>query len=200
MRARTTELTRTKRLRGGRPLVSCLLLCAILVGATASGRAQTLAALARLGEESRSRSSAMPARTYTNLDLVPIPSITQPQPSLAPVPTINPTKATQVAKATGTAAEPARDEASWKGRMHRLRDQFSRDLTDRKAAERRVRQVSAYPIAAGDRLQSAIEAERLRAAAELSKLTAMVEYDVRAIRELEDEARRAGVPPGWLRP
>jgi len=47
--------------------------------------------------------------------------------------------------------------------------------------------------------RSAIERDRQKALSELDRLRKQIEDDKKAISELEEEARRAGVPPGWLR-
>ena len=47
--------------------------------------------------------------------------------------------------------------------------------------------------------QSQIRADREKALAELDRVKKVVEEDRRAIPELEEEARREGVPAGWLR-
>ena len=47
--------------------------------------------------------------------------------------------------------------------------------------------------------QRAIEQDRNKALAELDALKKEIDENTRAISDLEDEARRAGVPAGWLR-
>ena len=47
--------------------------------------------------------------------------------------------------------------------------------------------------------QRAIEQERNKALAELEALKKEIDDNVRAIAQIEDDARRAGVPIGWLR-
>ena len=42
-------------------------------------------------------------------------------------------------------------------------------------------------------------AERQKAIDELNRLKKEIEDDKKAIAALQEEARRAGVPPGWLR-
>jgi cell division protein FtsB len=47
--------------------------------------------------------------------------------------------------------------------------------------------------------RAAIEQDRQAALAELEETDAEADELARAIADLRDEARRAGVPPGWLR-
>jgi hypothetical protein len=39
----------------------------------------------------------------------------------------------------------------------------------------------------------------VKALGELDRLKQAIQNDLKAITDLEEEARRAGVPPGWLR-
>jgi hypothetical protein len=47
--------------------------------------------------------------------------------------------------------------------------------------------------------RSVIERDRQRALSELTRLKQAVVDGKKAVADLEEEARRAGVPPGWLR-
>ena len=47
--------------------------------------------------------------------------------------------------------------------------------------------------------RAGLERDRQKAVGELSRLKQQVEDGRKAIADLEEEARRAGVPPGWLR-
>jgi hypothetical protein len=44
-----------------------------------------------------------------------------------------------------------------------------------------------------------VEADRQKAIAELGRVESEIQQQIKAIADLEEEARRAGVPPGWLR-
>ena len=47
--------------------------------------------------------------------------------------------------------------------------------------------------------RSVIEQNRQKALSEFARLQNDIEKDKKAIADFEEEARRAGVPPGWLR-
>ena len=47
--------------------------------------------------------------------------------------------------------------------------------------------------------RAVIEQNRLKAMAELERVQRDVAASTKAIRDIEDEARKAGVPAGWLR-
>ena len=47
--------------------------------------------------------------------------------------------------------------------------------------------------------RAAIETDRKKALAEFDRVKQQVQDQKKAIDDLEEEARKAGVPPGWLR-
>ena len=111
------------------------------------------------------------------------------------------------AKETGKPAEqekekePVKDQAYWAGRMKELHTQLDRDQTYADAladahqrALDRLRQPRRSGAARRDRRRPPEGARRARPPEE-ARSTATK----KAIADLEEEARRAGVPPGWLR-
>jgi hypothetical protein len=100
----------------------------------------------------------------------------------------------------GTAEEPQRDEAWWRSRMEIARAALSRDLT---LADAMQSHVSALRVDADNRDDPAQQAQlrqRLKTAlAELDRLHKQIAADRQAIADIEDEARRLGIPPGWIR-
>lgn len=84
--------------------------------------------------------------------------------------------------------------------MKLLKDQLDRDQTFADALQTRINVLTADFAAHDDPAQRAVISQnRQKAVDELGKLKATIEKDQKAIDGLEDEARRAGVPPGWLR-
>ena len=120
----------------------------------------------------------IPAKVYTNQDLVarpaPIPPRTEPP--------------------TTREAPPAnrRDEVYWKGRMRALQTTLDDDRSHLR------RSIELFDAVAADRSLVG-HGRAIDAAAAMSRWTATVDTDRRAIADLHEEARRAGVPPGWLR-
>jgi len=99
----------------------------------------------------------------------------------------------------GEAAPPA-DEAFWRRRMAEARERLHRSKLFAEALQSRINALWADFTARDDPAQRAIiEANRQEALAELERVKADIERETRAIEELEEEARKAGVPPGWLR-
>ena len=176
-----------------------------LAGSAAALRAQTLADVAKK-EEARRKEVKEPAKTYTNKDLTTPPS-TASQPASAAIP---PTAdAAKDAKAKKDAEDkdkadkdkgPAKDQTYWAGRIKALRTQLDRDQTYADALQTKINSLAADFVNRDDPAQRAqIARDKQKAMDELNRLKAAIQNDKKAITDLEEEARKAGVPPGWLR-
>lgn len=179
--------------------LTALACCATLVGLADLVEAQSLAEVARAAaEKNREAATTTPAKVYTNKDLAKVPEPPAPAPAATPAPPA--TDEAPTAEAEETAA-PEKTEAYWKKRMRPLREQLERDRQLLAASRARFAALSAEAdrcfslgivcLAYTDSLTEQEISERLRGD---------IERDERAVRELENEARRAGIPPGWLRP
>ena len=170
-----------------------------LTDGAATVRAQSLAEVAQK-EEERRKTVKPASKVFTNKDLGDVPA--------PPVPPPADTKAPEAAK-TDRPAEPAaddskktpvKDQAYWSGRMTQLRSQFEQDQVLADALQTRINSLSADFVNRDDPAQRAlISQNRQRAIVELDRLTKAIAEGKKAIADLEEEARRASVPPGWLR-
>jgi hypothetical protein len=191
------------------------ILAALLMLAPAVAGAQTLAEVAK-AEEARRKTVDKPAKVYTNSDLrsdfaVPAspPAAPAPDASDAPAPTGGSAAAGVVSAASGAspaqsrapAAAPAqRDETYWKGRINAARDAVNRSRMFLDALQSRINALTTQVISRDDPYQQAsLEQERGKNLAELERVKKEIDDQTKAIAAIEDEARRAGVPPGWLR-
>jgi hypothetical protein len=87
----------------------------------------------------------------------------------------------------------------WKARSRTLQTQTDNDRTSARAAEALVIARQRNLTAARSELAIVMATRALAAAeADWSRLRAAVANDVRTMGDLEREAHRAGVPPGWL--
>jgi hypothetical protein len=162
------------------------------------GSAQSLADVARK-EEARRQTIKQPSKTYTNKDLGGGDIAMLPAPPPAPT-TPASTSTSPEPDTTAKPKEPNRDQAYWANRMKGLKAQLDRDQTLLAALETRVNSLNTDFVNRDDPAQrSVIESNRKKTLAELASLKQQVDADKKAIADLEDEARRAGVPPGWLR-
>jgi hypothetical protein len=180
-----------------------VLLAAWLVPAMAG--AQSLAGVAK-AEEARRKQQPKPAKVYTNQDLKRDP--TTPTPAAAPAaPTGGaaaampaPTEAAAPATEPAAPPTPARDQAYWRGRMTAARDQLDRSQTFAAALQSRIDALTLDFVNRDDPAQrSVVEQNRLKALAELERVQREIASQTKAITAIEDEARKAGVPAGWLR-
>ena len=176
--------------------------------AAADAAAQSLVEVARqerLRREALARQAgpdAAPTRVYTDADLVYSGRLTM---------RVDDQERDAGAESGAAATEPATpdapsevagdgDEERWRNRMAEA--QQALEQAERRAAElqTRVNRLWADFTARDDPAQrAAIEQERQAALDELEETEAEADDLARAIADLRDEARRAGVPPGWLR-
>ncbi len=84
--------------------------------------------------------------------------------------------------------------------MKAAQEQLERDQTYADALQSRINALTTDFVNRDDPAQkNMIERDRLRAIAELDRLKQTIPNDKKAIDNVLEEARRAGVPPGWLR-
>jgi hypothetical protein len=184
-----------------RLLISSLLL---LVFAVSAGSAQGLAALAKKEEERRK--TVKSGRVYTNGDLKgetapPLPpeptNASAAAPGTAPVPS---TQVPAINVPAGRADPQVKDEAYWRARITNARSALERSRIFADALQSRISALATDVINRDDPAQrTQLELERKRAVAELERVKKEMADQTQAITEIEEEARKAGVPPGWLR-
>jgi len=170
--------------------------------------AQSLADVARK-EEERRKSVTAPAKVYTNKDLNAVPA-GSPPPSSAPAATKPGDAAPKTAEGdakdgapkAGEADDkgPVKDQKYWAARLKNLEDRLVRDRDYADAMQTRINVLTTDFSSRDDPAQRAVIGQnRQKSIAELARLNKSVEDTKKAIADLLEEARRAGVPPGWLR-
>jgi hypothetical protein len=185
----------------------------VLLGAAMPVFAQTLADLAKR-EEERRKKIAEPAKVYTNKDLAQAPVTSTPAPgsptsatsSAAAAPDSGSTSADASAAASQDKKDdekskgPVKDQAYWSGRLKSLQENLSRDEGYVAAMQTRLNSLQADFVNRDDPAQRAvIERDRNKVLAELERLKKSIADQKKGIADFLEEARRAGVPPGWLR-
>ena len=180
----------------------------LVSAAAADAAAQSLVEIAR---QERLRRAAIarqagpdapPPRVYADADLIHRGLLTMRVDAAAP----------DAAAGVGAAPDPEApapadavsadtdDERRWRERMTAARQALER--AERRAAELQTRVNGLWADFTGrdDPAQrAAIEQERQAALAELEETRAGIDELARAVADVRREARRAGVPPGWLR-
>ena len=184
-------------------LISGALLACLAVPATAP--AQSLVDVAR-AEEARRKAVRAPAKVYTNDDLLRPDEVgSAPAPSPAPAAAgaaagkaVDPAKPADTKPAA--ADEPKKDEKYWKNRMTVAREAADHDKVLLEALQSRVNALSADFVNTSDPAQRAVvEANRKTALGEMDRLTKDLEKQNKTLADTQEEARKANVPPGWLR-
>jgi hypothetical protein len=104
------------------------------------------------------------------------------------------------AKPAAAAGSDAKDEAAWRGRMEAAREAVRRNEAFVDALQSRINALTRDFVNRDNPVQRAkIGDDRQKALAELERVRNDIELGKKQIADIEEEARKAGVPPGWLR-
>jgi hypothetical protein len=100
-------------------------------------------------------------------------------------------------------AEPApaaNDEKTWRAKSQAARDALTRAQMFAEALQSRVNGLSADFSARDDPAQRAsVAADRQKSLDELERVKKEIQQHTKALSDIQDEGRKAGVPAGWLR-
>src|SRR5262245_427 len=199
-------------------MITRFLACAVLLATAMPVAAQSLADVAR-AEEARRKTVKGQAKVYTNETLrgadggaappppppsSPAPAATPSAPAAADTPaaggTNKPGTSAGSKPASPSAADPDKGEKYWRDRLAAARDALSRSQTFADALQSQINALYTEFVNMDDPVQrSVIEQKRLAAIAEQDRVKADIVKQTKAIADVEDEARRANVPAGWLR-
>jgi DNA repair exonuclease SbcCD ATPase subunit len=103
------------------------------------------------------------------------------------------------AKPAGTPGVKSGDEAAWRARFNAAREAVSRTQLQLESMRSRAAQLTAASAAASEDQRASFQKKQQDALQEYDKLRADLQRSQKALSDLETEASRAGVPPGWLR-
>jgi len=186
--------------------VSCGLLAGVMIALAVPASAQSLGELAKK-EQERRKALPQAKKVYTDDDLKKIAAaagISTDQPA-KPADAAKPDDATapkdgDPAKADKDKADAPPNEAAWRAKMTTARDALRRNEMFAEALQSRINGLTADFTARDDPYQRAqVADQRQKALAELDQVKKDIEGSKKAISEIEEEARRANVPPGWIR-
>jgi hypothetical protein len=161
-------------------------------------------------EQERRKTIKESAKVLTNKDLAAVPAI-PPAAATGPSPAADGAPSTEAGKSDAktdpittdggkTATEPTKDQAYWSGRAKALQAELTRNETFAVALQSRINALANEYTNQSDPIQQArVATERQKATDELNRLTKQIADDKKAIATLQEDARRAGAPPGWLR-
>lgn len=178
-------------------LAACVAVCRPVL-------AQSLGDVSRQ-EEERRKDVKSPAKVYTDKDLHAVPAIPSDDAKTSPADSASDKAADGKNDAAKDAAkvskdETAKDQKYWSTRRKELEAKLERDRVLAEAMQSRINGLTADFAARSDPAQRAvIEADRKRALSELDALQKGMKDDQKALADFDEEARKASVPPGWLR-
>lgn len=178
----------------------------LLVSWPLAASSQSLGALAQ-SESARRKEQPKAAKVYTNDNLKTDITASIPGASTASAPAETSSAASPSATppagdaaAADANASDKKDEAFWKKRMTTAKEQLERAQAFAAALESQINGLTTEFLQRDDPAQRAVvETNRKKAIAEHERVLRDVESGKKAIAAVEDEARKAGVPPGWLR-
>jgi len=162
--------------------------------------AQSLGAIAKQ-EEARRKSVKAAGKVYTNesLHAEPAPS-TPPAAAGAAEPANSQAAPAAPAPAADASADAKKDEAFWKKRVASERDALERAKSFAEALQSRINALTTDFTNRDDPAQRAqVGNDRQKALAELDRVKKEIETHTKAITDIQEEARKAGAPAGWVR-
>jgi hypothetical protein len=182
------------------------LLITVVLAAAPPAVAQNLADVAR-AEEARRKAVKGQVKVYTNENLrgadggePPAPQPVPAAPATAAPGTTAKPAAPGTKPAAPSAAESLKDEKFWRDRLTAARDALKRSQTFADALQSQINGLYTEFVNMSDPAQRAlIEQKRLAAIAEQDRVKTDIGKQTKALADLEDEARKANVPAGWLR-
>jgi hypothetical protein len=187
---------------------SLVIVGAVVVVGTVSLWGQSLADVARK-EEERRKAISKPAKVYTNKDLTPgAPGSASSGSSSDAADAARAGDKSKDAKdpkdtkegGGDKGKEPVKDQKYWSGKLKELQAKLDQDESFADALQNKINSLTADFVNRDDPAQrSVIDQNRQKALSDLARLKKSIEDDKKAIADLQEEARRAGVPPGWLR-
>jgi hypothetical protein len=173
-----------------------------LSGAHLAAQTPSLGEVAK--KEAERRKAQQPAaKVYTNKDLPPSaqkPATPPPVETQATI--VDPVAAAAEQKPQEKPEEQKeqKDEAWWKARMAGAREEVRRNEMFAEALQTRINALSRDFVNRDNPVQRAkIGQDRAEALTELVRVKQEIDRGKKQIEDIEEEARKLGVPPGWLR-
>lgn len=165
---------------------------------------QTTPSLVELARQEAVRRKAIKgvSKVYTDKDVKRAgraPEAAAPSPFSALPPPV-PAPVAQPEKPQPEKPDSKKDETWWKTRMNQARDDLRRNDVFAEALQSRINALTGDYVNRDDPYQRAkIGDDRQKAIVELDRVKAEIERSKKQIADIEEEARQAGVPPGWIR-
>ncbi len=189
-----------------RPILAWSLAIVVLGGSVAYG--QSLVDISRR-EEERRKAIKTPAKVYTIQDVQKASGVdpTIPQPAVpaatavaAPAGATPPEAAAPKEGAAPPPEQAAKDEAYWRGVFADARDKLDRSNGFLSALKVQYDMLANRFAATSDAAErGALVAQMEKVQAEIDRLQQDIGQQSKNLADLEEQARKAGVPAGWIR-
>ena len=185
-----------------RQFVSGVLVFALGTPVLVLAQAPTLSEVARR-EQERRKAIKSSGKVLTNKDLpasAQQPAPTSTETTTAPAPAEGDKKAAAGQAQAEAPKSDTRDETWWKKRITDARETLRRNEAFLEALQSRINALSTEFVNRDDPFQRArVGEDRQKALLEMERVKAEIALGKKQIEDIEEEARKAGVPPGWLR-
>ena len=170
-----------------------ILLC--LRAGAALAQAPSLVELALKEQERRKTLKGTAGKVYSDKDLPK-----SGPPVIASAVPATPTAVPPEPQPAEAKPDDQKDEAWWRARIAQAREAQRRAEAFAEALQSRINALSTDVVNRDDPYQRAkIADDRLKALAELQRVTTEIELSKKEIADIEEDARKSNVPPGWLR-
>ena len=174
----------------------------VVIAAPVMGQTQSLGELAKQ-EAARRKAVKSSGKVLTNDSVNSIKS-SAPAATSQPTPAATPSGDAPRTAAAEDKPKPEADrkgqEAAWRQRIQAARDALQRSQMFADALQSQINGLTADFTSRDDPAQRAVVADnRQKALAELDRVKTDITQQNKAIADIQEEARRAGIPPGWLR-
>lgn len=170
----------------------------VLFAGVAASSAQGLADVARK-EEARRKEIKAPTKVYTDVDVQKYAPITTSAQQAATTVTALDASGAPVGQTAAANGLPS-DEAGWRARLQNARDGLDRDrlllsALEQQATRAAMRKQNGAAPAEGETATDDVASR----AAEIKRLKTEMDSYRETLANAEEDARKAGVPPGWVR-
>jgi hypothetical protein len=178
-----------------------LVAAAAIIASVLSAGAQSLADVARR-EDARRKDVKAPVKVFTNDNLRVVPPVAPPAApaGAAPGETAEEKAPEKPPETPAETPDPTKDPEYWRKRITDARQARDRNAFLLEAVQSRINALTTDFYARDDPYQrDQIGLARQKTLAEFERMKTHQAELEKAIADIEEEARRANVPPGWLR-
>jgi hypothetical protein len=137
---------------------------------------------------------------WTMVSAPPVEAPPPPETSATPPPAETAATPPAQSAAAATSQTPPQDEEAWRNRMTTARAALERNQVLADAMQVRVNSLQTDFVNRDDPAQrEEIRRQLQRSLAELERLKQQIARDEKSIKDIQNEARRSGIPAGWVR-